>query len=228
MTGESRTFDLRLGDHAVRVRSIPADPAADARPALVFLHDSLGSISVWRDFPDRLAAALGCPSLDANLTATFLTLRGVLPGMKARRRGSVVTVWSAAARRPSGFSPVPYAAANAGVQLLTRTAAAQAGPFGIRVNCVAPETILTERNAERIPAARRAALADEHPVRRRYRRVRASSVRRSTRRRASSRRPAPSRARRSRTGRAACARPRRGRPSASGRCPSRRRPARPR
>jgi len=30
------------------------------RPALVFLHDSLGCIALWRDFPERLAARTGC------------------------------------------------------------------------------------------------------------------------------------------------------------------------
>ncbi|GAB2963863.1 alpha/beta hydrolase [Hymenobacter coalescens] len=35
-------------------------PAADTRPWLVLLHDSLGCITVWRDFPTRLAAATGC------------------------------------------------------------------------------------------------------------------------------------------------------------------------
>jgi len=42
----------------------------------------------------------------------------------------------------------------------------QAGPFGIRVNCVTPETILTAGNRARIPAARQAALADWHPLKR--------------------------------------------------------------
>jgi 3-oxoacyl-[acyl-carrier protein] reductase len=105
-------------------------------------------------------------SMDANLTATFLTIRSVLPGMKARRTGIILTISSAAARRPHPRSPVPYAAAKAGIQMLTQHLAAQAGPFGIRVNCIAPETILTERNLERIPEAQRQALIEQHPVRR--------------------------------------------------------------
>jgi 3-oxoacyl-[acyl-carrier protein] reductase len=105
-------------------------------------------------------------SVDANLTATFLTIKSVLPGMKERRRGSVITMSSAAARRPTAMSPIPYTAAKAGVQLLTQLVAAQAGPFGVRVNCIAPETILTEDNAARIPAALQAKMVEEHPVRR--------------------------------------------------------------
>jgi 3-oxoacyl-[acyl-carrier protein] reductase len=105
-------------------------------------------------------------SLDDNLTSTFLTLKSFLPGMKERRSGAVVTMSSAAARRPHPRSPIPYAAAKAGLQLLTQDVAAQVGPFGIRVNCIAPETILTDRNEERIPAAVRDQLASDHPLRR--------------------------------------------------------------
>jgi 3-oxoacyl-[acyl-carrier protein] reductase len=105
-------------------------------------------------------------SVDANLTATFLTLKSVLPGMKALKRGVIITMSSAAARRPHPHSPVPYAAAKAGIQILTQHLATQAGPFGIRVNCIAPETILTERNLEWIPEAQQKALAEQHPVRR--------------------------------------------------------------
>ncbi|KUG08929.1 alpha/beta hydrolase [Solirubrum puertoriconensis] len=43
-------------------RLLPANAAAQ-RPTLVFLHDSLGCIRLWRDFPARVAAATGCPAL---------------------------------------------------------------------------------------------------------------------------------------------------------------------
>ncbi len=105
-------------------------------------------------------------TVDANLTATFLTIKSILPGMKARRSGNIINISSAAARRPSAMSPIPYAAAKAGIQILTQDLAAQVGPFGIRVNCIAPETILTERNAERIPEAQKVALVETHPIKR--------------------------------------------------------------
>jgi 3-oxoacyl-[acyl-carrier protein] reductase len=105
-------------------------------------------------------------TVDGNLLATFLTMKSFLPGMKERRRGSIITVSSTAGRRPHPGSPIPYAAAKAGIVLLTQDAAAQAGPFGIRVNCIAPETILTERNLQQIPAGLRATMADAHPLRR--------------------------------------------------------------
>ncbi len=103
-------------------------------------------------------------SVDGNLTATFLTLKSFLPGMKARRAGNIITMSSAAARRPHPGSPIPYAAAKAGIEMLTQDVAMQAGPFGIRVNGIAPETILTEGNVQRIPDPQKAALVELHPI----------------------------------------------------------------
>ncbi len=105
-------------------------------------------------------------SVDGNLTATFLTLKSFLPGMKQRRSGAIITISSAAGRRPHPHSPIPYAAAKAGLQILTQDVAAQAGPYGVRVNCIAPETILTERNMQRIPEEQQKALVEMHPIKR--------------------------------------------------------------
>lgn len=38
-------------------------PGADEAPTLVFLHEGLGSVAGWRDFPARSAAATGCGAL---------------------------------------------------------------------------------------------------------------------------------------------------------------------
>ena len=105
-------------------------------------------------------------SVEGNLTATFLTLKSILPGMKQRKSGNIITISSAAGRRPHPQAPIPYSAAKAGIQILTQNVAAQAGPFGIRANCIAPETILTERNLQRIPDAQQKSLVEMHPIRR--------------------------------------------------------------
>ncbi|MGH3636225.1 MAG: SDR family NAD(P)-dependent oxidoreductase [Mycobacterium sp.] len=105
-------------------------------------------------------------AVDANLTTTFVTIAAILPGMKERGRGSIVTMSSAASRRPTAQSPVAYAAAKAGIEVLTKWLAAQAGPSGVRVNCIAPETIMTERNQQWIPADLQERLAQTHPLQR--------------------------------------------------------------
>jgi pimeloyl-ACP methyl ester carboxylesterase len=48
------------GGHRLEVRRL--DGRGDL-PTLVFLHEGLGSVSMWRDFPDRVAAATGAPAL---------------------------------------------------------------------------------------------------------------------------------------------------------------------
>jgi 3-oxoacyl-[acyl-carrier protein] reductase len=105
-------------------------------------------------------------SVEGNLTATFLTIKSILPGMKARKAGNIITISSSAARRANLRSPVPYAAAKAGIEILTQHLATQVGPFGIRVNCIAPETILTERNQKWISEAVQRELIEAHPIRR--------------------------------------------------------------
>ncbi len=105
-------------------------------------------------------------SVDVNLTATFLTIRTFLPAMKRLGRGCIITMSSAAARRPTAHSPVAYAAAKAGIELLTQAVALQAGPDGVRANCIAPETIMTERNEAQIPFGIRDDMVAAHPIRR--------------------------------------------------------------
>ena len=134
-------------------------------PVDIVVANAGGSFSPPGPLEDTDDAAFRA-SVDGNLTATFLTIKTFLPSMKARMTGNIITMSSSAARRPHPQSPIAYAAAKAGVQLLTQDVAAQAGPFHVRVNCIAPETILTERNKQRIPQATQAALVDAHPIRR--------------------------------------------------------------
>jgi len=46
--------------HALEYVRIDADPS---KPVLVFLHEGLGSITQWRDFPRKVVEATGCPAL---------------------------------------------------------------------------------------------------------------------------------------------------------------------
>jgi 3-oxoacyl-[acyl-carrier protein] reductase len=104
--------------------------------------------------------------VDLNLTATFLTVKCFLPEMKKRGSGNIITISSAAGRRASAHTLVGYGAAKAGVQIFTQDLAAQAGPAGIRANCLAPESVLTEANEAWIPPEQQEKLVQAHPVRR--------------------------------------------------------------
>jgi 3-oxoacyl-[acyl-carrier protein] reductase len=105
-------------------------------------------------------------TVDANLTAALLTIRAALPRMTERGTGAVITISSTVARHPTQWSPAAYAAAKAGLESLTKTLAVQAGPHGIRANCIALATILTATNKQRIPPATQDDLARSHPLQR--------------------------------------------------------------
>ncbi|MFF0298991.1 SDR family NAD(P)-dependent oxidoreductase [Kitasatospora sp. NPDC004614] len=101
--------------------------------------------------------------LDSDLTSVFLTVQAFLPGMLARGAGSILTMSSAAGRQPSGAN-LAYGVANAGVVMLTRYLATELGPHGIRINCLAPSAILTERVQARMPAEVQSQVAATHPL----------------------------------------------------------------
>jgi NAD(P)-dependent dehydrogenase (short-subunit alcohol dehydrogenase family) len=79
-----------------------------------------------------------------NLKQQFFVTQAVAPGMKQHQRGSIINMSSIAWTIPSTGLPV-YVAAKAAIVGLTRTLSHELGPYGIRVNCIMPGAILTER-----------------------------------------------------------------------------------
>ena len=79
-------------------------------------------------------------SLRDNLSSAFYVSRAVMPGMIARRRGSIIMMSSLGAKAAYPFG-TPYAAAKAGLFGLTRALAAEGGPYGIRVNALSPGVV---------------------------------------------------------------------------------------
>jgi 3-oxoacyl-[acyl-carrier protein] reductase len=84
-----------------------------------------------------------------NLKGCYLCTQVAARHMKERRGGAIVNIGS-------GCNKVPfpnlsaYTASKGGIEMFTKSAAVELGPFGIRVNCIAPGTIETERTQAEI------------------------------------------------------------------------------
>jgi len=103
-------------------------------------NDSRHSIEeVTSDYWDQAMAV--------NLKHQFFMAQAVIPSMKKAARGSIINMSSISWAIPSTGLSV-YVAAKAAVVGLTRTLAHELGMHNIRVNCVMPGAILTQRQEQ--------------------------------------------------------------------------------
>jgi NAD(P)-dependent dehydrogenase (short-subunit alcohol dehydrogenase family) len=82
--------------------------------------------------------------MNINLRHHFFAIQAVAPGMKAAGSGSIINMSSIAWKVEAIGFPA-YATAKAAIVGLTHTMARELGPSGIRVNCVLPGGIFTDR-----------------------------------------------------------------------------------
>jgi pimeloyl-ACP methyl ester carboxylesterase len=54
---------VTVGSTRLEVARLRSAHARDEAPAIVFLHEGLGSVAMWRDFPQRVADATGCEAV---------------------------------------------------------------------------------------------------------------------------------------------------------------------
>jgi 3-oxoacyl-[acyl-carrier protein] reductase len=86
--------------------------------------------------------------LNVHLTGAYNFCHAVLPDMLKRRYGRVVNVSSVAGKRGDFIGNAHYTAAKAGMIGLTKSLAAWAAPFDVRVNAIAPGIVDTELTRE--------------------------------------------------------------------------------
>jgi 3-oxoacyl-[acyl-carrier protein] reductase len=147
----SDKHERRLGESAdqlaeiggARPLAIPCDVTveadvgrlfAEAGPVDVLVNNAgLGGTADLVDMTDEQWRVV----LDVTLTGTFRCTRAALRGMYERGRGVIVNNASVLGWRAQA-GQAHYAAAKAGVMALTRCAAVEAAPHGVRVNAVAP------------------------------------------------------------------------------------------
>lgn len=105
--------------------------------------------------------------VDIDLAGVFYCLKHQIPAMVKQGGGSIVNVASVAGvRAHPGLAP--YVAAKHGVNGLTKTAAIEYGPAGVRVNSLCPGGIMTPQLARYMEQAPelRATIIDANPLRR--------------------------------------------------------------
>jgi len=103
-----------------------------------------GSLGTPRDIDDISDEDLDLV-LDVNVKGTYYCARAVIPHMKKKGGGSIITFSSIGGRSASPVTGVPYATAKAAILGLTRRLAKEVGLDNIRVNAIAPGLFLTDR-----------------------------------------------------------------------------------
>ena len=101
--------------------------------------------------------------LDVDTVGTYRCCREVLPLMVERRRGVIINISSTPAI--SGYiKGAPYTVAKAANLGITKHLAAEFGKYGIRCNAIAPGTIATQRNWERLTTEQRVDIVSSIPL----------------------------------------------------------------
>ncbi|MFI5015805.1 MAG: SDR family NAD(P)-dependent oxidoreductase [Hyphomicrobiales bacterium] len=145
---------LKLKGRAVSYRRCDVTDIAALRAAIAAVEAARGPIhalvnNAARD--DRHAMAEVEPdywsgNLAVNLNHQFFATQAVAPAMAKRGGGAIILFGSVAwMRGRTGF--VAYTTAKAAINGMTRTLARELGESGIRVNCIVPGAIVTERQA---------------------------------------------------------------------------------
>ena len=136
------------------VLALPADVtrAADVERLVAATCDRLGPVDVLvanaggppRGTFGELDDAQWLGAFELSLLSTVRLIRAVLPGMRQRRWGRVITIQSSSVKQPIPGLLLSNAV-RPGVAGLMKTLAAEAGRDGVLVNTVCPGRILTER-----------------------------------------------------------------------------------
>jgi NAD(P)-dependent dehydrogenase (short-subunit alcohol dehydrogenase family) len=129
------------------VRDIPA-----VQQAIATAGEQLGPVTVLVNNAARddrhtvmdMDLALWDEEMAVNLRHHFFAAQAVVPMMREAGKGSIINLGSISAHIDLVDLP-GYITAKAGIEGLTRTLARELGPWGIRVNCIIPGWIMTEK-----------------------------------------------------------------------------------
>lgn len=128
-----------VSDHAaLRAAIATAEGAFGPVEGLFANAGTGGTFAPLGDYDDDVFDSV----IRTNLTSVFWAIKRVLPGMIARRRGSILVTGSLASERGMPGN-VAYVASKHGLLGLARAAAIESAAHNVRVNCVLPGLIET-------------------------------------------------------------------------------------
>ncbi|MDE2450971.1 MAG: SDR family oxidoreductase [Gammaproteobacteria bacterium] len=154
----SRALEKELAAAGAQVHFEPCDltdiPALQRSVAAI--RKQLGPIHVLvnnaahdeRHATEEVTEAVWDSRIAVNLKHQFFCAQAVIPDMKAAKRGSIINLGSISWIIGQG-GMAGYTASKSAVLGLTRSLARDFGPYGIRVNAVAPGWIMTKRQLEK-------------------------------------------------------------------------------
>ncbi|HEX3679408.1 MAG TPA: SDR family oxidoreductase [Galbitalea sp.] len=120
------------------------DAASKLGPVTVLVNNAANDT---RDKVADMDVALWDDRIAVNVRHQFFATQAVAPMMRQEGRGSIINLGSISAHIDLLDLP-GYITAKAGVEGLTRTLAREYGPDGIRVNCIIPGWIMTQRQLD--------------------------------------------------------------------------------
>jgi NAD(P)-dependent dehydrogenase (short-subunit alcohol dehydrogenase family) len=106
----------------------------------------------FRGAVDAIDEAAWADAIDTNLTSVWRGIKSAAPHMRRQGRGTIINMSSVLAST-AFHDYAAYSAAKGGINALTQQAALDLAPCGIRVNAIAPGTIMTPLNQTIFEAA---------------------------------------------------------------------------
>ena len=129
--------DLQVPEHCKQV----VNQAAEYLGGIDVLINNAGSL-IARNTLDAITPEFWQQVLATNLHSAQFVTQAALPYLKAAGEASIVNLASLAGRKGGHPGSLAYSTAKGAILTWTRALASELGPYGIRVNAVAPGLIL--------------------------------------------------------------------------------------